>query len=89
LRMGRAKLRFQIGDKVGALADAAEAVILGRSDPSAKALLGLVLLETGRAQEATACLSEAQAADPPILIITRDLQRHRRHVATLTRRWLP
>jgi predicted TPR repeat methyltransferase len=64
LRKRRAELRFQTNDKSGALADAAEAVILNRSDTEAKGLLGVMLLEAGRAQEAISCLSEAVAADP-------------------------
>jgi len=64
LRKCRAELRQQTGDKVGAAADAAEAMILDRHDPSAKALLGVLLLELGRAVDAIACLGEAVAADP-------------------------
>ncbi len=64
LRKCRAELRQQIGDKAGAAADAAEAVILDRQDSSAKALLGVLLLELGRAAEAVICLGEAVAADP-------------------------
>jgi predicted TPR repeat methyltransferase len=63
LRKCRADLRFQADDAMGALADAAEAVILDRSDHAAKALLGVLLLETGRADDAVACLKEAVAAD--------------------------
>ena len=48
LRKCRADLRLQTDDAIGALADAAEAVILDRSDPAAKALLGIVLLQQGR-----------------------------------------
>jgi predicted Zn-dependent protease len=64
LRKRRAELLLQTGDIGNALADAAEAVILDHSDPAAKALLGLTLLDADRAKEATACLSEARAADP-------------------------
>jgi predicted TPR repeat methyltransferase len=60
----RADLRFQTGDTVGALVDAADAVILDRSDPAAKALLGVLLLEHERPDDALACLTEAVAADP-------------------------
>ena len=42
---------------------AAEAVILDRQDPSAKALLGVLLLELGRATDAVTCLGEAVAAN--------------------------
>lgn len=64
LRKCRAELRHRMNDKAGAAADAAEAVVLDRRDPSAKALLGVLLLELGRPAEAAACLGEAVAADP-------------------------
>jgi predicted TPR repeat methyltransferase len=64
LRKCRADLRMQMDDKEGAAADAAEAVILDRNDPAAKAVLGMLMLELGRPQDAVACLSEAVAADP-------------------------
>jgi predicted TPR repeat methyltransferase len=64
LRKCRAELRYQLGDKAGAAADAAEAVVLDRHDPSAKALLGVLLLELDRHADAAACLGEAVAADP-------------------------
>jgi predicted TPR repeat methyltransferase len=63
LRKCRADLRLRLDDTAGALADAAEAVILDRADPAAKALLGVLLLEHGRADDAIACLGEAVAAD--------------------------
>jgi predicted TPR repeat methyltransferase len=64
LRKCRAELRQRLGETAGAAGDAAEAVILDRHDPSAKALLGVLLLELGRIPEAIACLGEAAAADP-------------------------
>lgn len=63
LRKCRADVRLRVGDRQGALADAAEAVILDRADPAAKALLGILLLEMDRPQDAIACLAEAVAAD--------------------------
>jgi predicted TPR repeat methyltransferase len=63
LRKCRAELRLQTEDREGALADAAEAVILDRSDPASKALLGVILLEHNRTAEAIDCLSEAISAD--------------------------
>jgi predicted TPR repeat methyltransferase len=53
-----------MGDREGAAADAAEAVILDSSDPVAKALLGVLMLELNRPVDAIACLSEAVATDP-------------------------
>jgi predicted TPR repeat methyltransferase len=63
LRKYRADLRARNNDRQGALADAAEAVVLDPRDPEAKALLGVLLLETGRTADALACLSEAVTAD--------------------------
>jgi Flp pilus assembly protein TadD len=73
LRKWRADLRLRSDDTAGALADAAEAVILDRSDPVAKAILGVVLLEHGRASDARACLGEAVAAEPANPIFLRGL----------------
>ena len=64
LRKCRAELRRQTGDLDGAARDAAEAVIADRHDPEAKALLGVLMLDLGRAEEAAACLMEAVAAMP-------------------------
>ena len=64
LRKLRAELRQQLGDIPGAAADAAEAVVLDRHDPIGKALLGVVLLELRRPDDAVACLREALAVDP-------------------------
>ena len=64
LFMLRADARRQLGDLAGAVADAAEAVIHGPDDPAAKALLGVLLLEVGRPEDAVRCLNEAVAAAP-------------------------
>jgi predicted TPR repeat methyltransferase len=64
LRKRRSDIRLQSDDAAGALADAAEAVILDRTDSAAKALLGVVLLEHRRTGEALACLAEAVATEP-------------------------
>lgn len=64
LRKRRSELRRQAGDIEGAARDAAEAVVLDRKDPAAKALLGVLLLELGRTADALACLAEAFAAEP-------------------------
>jgi predicted TPR repeat methyltransferase len=62
LRKCRAQLRGRLGDMEGAARDAAEAVVLDRRDPEAKALLGEALLHLGRTSEAVTCLIEASAA---------------------------
>ena len=64
LRILRAQLRFDTGDLVGAAQDAAEAVVLDRADPSAKALLGMLMLELGHSEDALACLTEAVDTAP-------------------------
>jgi predicted TPR repeat methyltransferase len=64
LRVCRAELRHRLGDLDGATRDAAEAVVLDRADPVAKALLGALLLELGRAADAVSCLTEALAQRP-------------------------
>ena len=73
LRKWRADVRLRTDDNTGALADAAEAVILDRTDPASKALLGVALLEHQRIGEALACLSEAAAADPANPVYARGL----------------
>jgi predicted Zn-dependent protease len=57
LRRFRADIRLRMDDRIGALADAADAVILDRNDPAAKALLGVLLLEHRRTKDALACLN--------------------------------
>lgn len=64
LRKCRAELRHHLGDIEGATRDAAEAVVIDRHDPVAKALLGTLLLQLGRCADAVACLREAVAACP-------------------------
>jgi len=64
LRKRRAELRQQTGDIEGATRDAAEAVVLDRKDATAKALLGVLMLELGRTADAVACLAEASEAEP-------------------------
>jgi predicted TPR repeat methyltransferase len=60
----RAELLRRLGDLEGAARDAAEAVILDRDDPAAKALLGELLLLLERAHEAVACLADVVQAVP-------------------------
>ena len=64
LRKCRAEARLKNDDPAGAAGDAAEAVIINRDDPGAKALLGVTLIELQRYDEARACLAEAVATDP-------------------------
>lgn len=64
LRKLRADLRRRLGDTADAAQDAAEAVILDRHDPAAKALLGILLLDLGQTENALRCLAEAVAAEP-------------------------
>jgi predicted TPR repeat methyltransferase len=64
LFMLRADARWQTGDLAGAAADAAEAVIHDRHDPAAKALLGVLMIELHRPEDAVRCLAEAVDAAP-------------------------
>lgn len=64
LHLCRAEARMQADDTAGAAADAAEAVILDRTDPQAKAVLGVALIELGRPDEALPCLRAAIAVLP-------------------------
>ena len=64
LRKLRAESRLNNADLQGAASDAAEAVLLDRSDLDAKALLGVVLTEAGMLSDAAACLDEAVEKRP-------------------------
>ncbi len=64
LRKCRAEARHRLGDLDGATRDAAEAVILDRHDPVAKALLGTLMMALHRPVEAAACLREAVSQRP-------------------------
>jgi predicted TPR repeat methyltransferase len=64
LRKYRADVRQIQGDLEGAARDAAEAVILDRNDPEAKAILGTMMLQLGHTNVAVACLREAVATAP-------------------------
>lgn len=55
----RAELKLQMNDLQGALRDAADCVLQDKEDPAAKALLGMLLLESGQASDAILCLGEA------------------------------
>jgi predicted TPR repeat methyltransferase len=64
LHKARAEVRMLMGDQEAAARDAAEAVILDSSDPAAKALLGILMLELKNPAAAVACLFEVVASDP-------------------------
>ena len=64
LHICRADARMQAHDVPGAAADAAEAVILAPGNSQAKAVLGVILLEMNRPEDALPCLREALDADP-------------------------
>lgn len=64
LLLARADARMQSDNPLGAAADAAEAVVLDRTAPRAKAMLGIALIELGQPQDAVPCLREALAATP-------------------------
>lgn len=64
LRLARAEARIRADNPAGAAVDAAEAVVLDRSNARAKAMLGVALIELGRPEDAVPCLREALAATP-------------------------
>lgn len=64
LRKCRADVRQRMGDCEGAARDAAEAVILDKVDPQAKAILGAALMDLGLTADAVACLADAVAGAP-------------------------
>ena len=73
LRKCRAEARRLLGDLDGATRDAAEAVILDRHDPGAKALLGMLMLDLDRPDEAVACLAEAVRTAPRAVLFREAL----------------
>ena len=73
LRKIRAEVRQLRGDREGAARDAAEAVILDRDDVEAKVILGITMLDLGRAVDAAHCLEEAVMAAPRMLAYRRAL----------------
>ncbi len=64
LHLLRAEARAQSDDHLGAVADAAEAVLLAPDNARAKAMLGLTLIELDRPEDAIACLRDAVRAAP-------------------------
>jgi predicted TPR repeat methyltransferase len=64
LLLCRAAARAEAGEFAAAASDAASAVLCEPAHAGAKALLGAVLLELGRTEDAQACLAEALVAQP-------------------------
>lgn len=64
LLLARADARMRADNPAGAAADAAEAVVLDRTDPRAKAMLGMALIDLRRPEDALPCLQDAVAATP-------------------------
>jgi predicted Zn-dependent protease len=73
LRKCRADVRHRRGDLIGAVQDAAEAVIAAPNEPTGKAILGILMMELGRTHDAVACLREALAANPAAAAIREAL----------------
>ena len=73
LRKIRAEVRQLQGDREGAARDAAEAVILDRDDIQAKVILGITMLDLGRATDAVHCLEEAVIAAPAVMVYRQTL----------------
>jgi predicted TPR repeat methyltransferase len=57
-------VRLQTNDLQGATLDAADAVLQDPGDPEAKAILGTILIECGKPEDAAICLAEAVSAMP-------------------------
>lgn len=64
LYLCRADARMQTDDAAGAASDAADAVVLDRTSHTAKAMLGVALIELGEHADATGCLLEAVMQQP-------------------------
>jgi predicted TPR repeat methyltransferase len=64
LLLCRAEARISSDNITGAAADAAEAVCLAPGNAQAKAILGIVLIDMNRLDDALICLREAVAQDP-------------------------
>ena len=60
----RAEARAAAGDLPAATADAAEALLRAPGDARAKAMLGVLMIELGRLDDAVACLRDAVGAAP-------------------------
>lgn len=75
LLLCRATARADVGDLAGATLDAADAVLCAPRDPRAQALLGLLLLELHRPQDALPCLAQALEAVPDDVSVRLGLAR--------------
>ena len=64
LLLCRSGARAEAGDLIGATLDAADAVVAAPRAPRAQALLGALLVELQRPQDALPCLAEAVAGQP-------------------------
>lgn len=73
LHMLRAEVRAHTDDMPGAVADAADAVILTPGDARPKAMLGLMMIEIGELADAIACLREATRDAPDLAAAWRGL----------------
>lgn len=73
VRLLRAEARINAGDASGAALDAAEAVVLDPADVTAKAILGLALIDLGAFTDAIACLAEAARGAPHMAAAWRGL----------------
>ena len=84
LRLCRAELRLHSNDLGGAATDAAEAVVLDRTNPVAKATLGFALLELRQTEDALVCLNEAAMARPDNESIARGLAEAQQRAGAFT-----
>jgi predicted TPR repeat methyltransferase len=78
----RADVRMHLNDVQGAAQDAADAVISDPDDPEAKTILGIILIECGRPEDAAICLTEALAALPDKSAVWLALARAREMMGT-------
>jgi predicted TPR repeat methyltransferase len=73
LRLLRAEARAAAGDLKAAAADAAEALLQAPGDGRAKAMLGVLMIELGRHDDAVACLRDAVQSAPRLTAAWRGL----------------
>jgi predicted TPR repeat methyltransferase len=73
LRLLRAEARAATGNLPAAAADAAEALLQAPGDGRAKAMLGVLMIELGRLDDAVACLRDAVQSAPHLAATWRGL----------------